>query len=228
VSSVHPPLRAAVLASGGGSNFEALVTAQRQWGSAAGYEVVALVADREGAGALGRAAALGIEAHVVASAGRSLDAIGLELVQVFEQLGVELVLLAGYLRLVPPQVVQRWSGRIVNVHPALLPAFGGKGMWGHHVHEAVLGSGARLSGPTVHLVDERYDEGRILAQWPIAVRADDTPASLAQRVLQVEHRLYPLVARHLCHALIRGEAVQPLVLGSDLLFPELLPENSSS
>lgn len=227
MSSAHPPLRAAVLASGGGSNFQALVAAQRQWGSAAGYDVVALVADREGAGALGRAAALGIEAHVVASAGRSLDAVGVDLGHLFEGLGIELVLLAGYLRLVPPQVVQRWSGRIVNIHPALLPAFGGKGMWGHHVHEAVLASGVRVSGPTVHLVDERYDEGRILAQWPVVVHADDTPSSLAQRVLQAEHALYPLVVRHLSHALIRGEAVHPLVLGTDLVFPELLPEISS-
>jgi folate-dependent phosphoribosylglycinamide formyltransferase PurN len=84
---------------------------------------------------------------------------------------------------------------MINIHPALLPAFGGPGMYGRRVHEAVLASGARVSGPTVHLVDERYDHGRILAQWPVPVFPDDTPEGLAARVLEAEHRLLPAVVR---------------------------------
>jgi phosphoribosylglycinamide formyltransferase-1 len=99
--------------------------------------------------------------------------------------------LAGYLKLVPAAVIARYRDRILNVHPALLPAFGGRGMYGHRVHEAVLASGARESGATVHLVDEVYDRGAILAQGRVPVLPDDTPDRLAARVLAVEHRLLP-------------------------------------
>jgi folate-dependent phosphoribosylglycinamide formyltransferase PurN len=101
------------------------------------------------------------------------------------------VALAGYLRLIPAEVVRAFAGRMVNVHPALLPAFGGPGMYGQRVHDAVLASGARLSGPTVHFVTEHYDEGAIIAQWPVPVHAADSAQSLAARVLAAEHRLYP-------------------------------------
>ena len=104
-------------------------------------------------------------------------------------------MLAGYIRLVPPEVVSAYRGRIVNVHPALLPDFGGPGMYGRRVHEAVLASGATESGPTVHLVDEEYDRGAILAQSRVPVRKDDTPETLAARVLAEEHRLLPAVVR---------------------------------
>ena len=120
---------------------------------------------------------------------------------------MQVILLAGYLRLIPPAVVKAFPRRILNIHPALLPAFGGKGMWGHHVHEAVLASGASFSGPSVHFVDEEYDTGSILAQWPVPVLAGDTPDSLAARVLKVEHVIYPLAAEHLCRAVARGETV---------------------
>jgi phosphoribosylglycinamide formyltransferase/phosphoribosylglycinamide formyltransferase-1 len=104
---------------------------------------------------------------------------------------VDLVSLAGYLRLVPLDVVDRFRGRIVNVHPALLPAFGGTGMFGARVHQAVLDAGATVSGVTVHFVDQAYDRGPVIAQWPVPVLAGDTAASLAARVLRVEHVLYP-------------------------------------
>ena len=107
--------------------------------------------------------------------------------------GCDLVVLAGYLKLVPAEVIDRYRGRILNVHPALLPAFGGKGMYGHRVHEAVLASGARESGATVHLVDEVYDRGAILAQARVPVLPGDDPETLAARVLEVEHRLLPAV-----------------------------------
>jgi phosphoribosylglycinamide formyltransferase-1 len=116
------------------------------------------------------------------------SATWLELLQRHE---TELLVLAGYLRLVPAPVISAYRSRIINVHPSLLPAFGGKGMYGHRVHQAVLASGARESGATVHLVDEVYDHGRVLAQARVPVLPDDTPQRLAARVLEVEHRLLP-------------------------------------
>ncbi|MFI5246760.1 MAG: formyltransferase family protein, partial [Gemmatimonadales bacterium] len=97
----------------------------------------------------------------------------------------------GYLRLVPPEVTERWRGRIVNIHPALLPRFGGPGMYGRRVHEAVIAAGDRESGATVHHVDHVYDRGAIIAQERVPVEPGDTPDSLAARVLAAEHRLYP-------------------------------------
>jgi phosphoribosylglycinamide formyltransferase-1 len=106
---------------------------------------------------------------------------------------VDFLALAGYLRLVDAGVLSELPSRVVNVHPALLPAFGGPGMYGERVHRAVLSSGARVSGATAHYVDAEYDNGAILAQWPVPVLADDTAASLAARVLKVEHVLFPRV-----------------------------------
>lgn len=126
-----------------------------------------------------------------------------ELLRLLRRHRADGILLAGFLRLVPAEVCAAYRGRILNIHPALLPAFGGKGMYGHHVHEAVLRSGASLSGPTVHFVDERYDEGRILAQWPVPVLPGDTPDALAARVLRVEHALFPAAADALARA-VRG------------------------
>jgi folate-dependent phosphoribosylglycinamide formyltransferase PurN len=101
--------------------------------------------------------------------------------------------LAGYLKLVPSPVVAEYRDRIINIHPALLPDFGGKGMYGRRVHEAVLASGARESGASVHLVDERYDRGAVLAQARVPVFPNDTADDLAERVLAEEHRLLPAV-----------------------------------
>jgi len=106
---------------------------------------------------------------------------------------VELVVLAGYLKLVHSSVVARFRGRMINVHPALLPAFGGSGMYGHRVHEAVLASGATESGATVHFVDEAFDRGAIIAQEKVPVHKGDTAETLAARVLEAEHRLLPKV-----------------------------------
>ncbi len=106
---------------------------------------------------------------------------------------IDLVVLAGYLKLVPDTVIDRYRGSIINIHPALLPAFGGPGMYGRRVHEAVLASGSTVSGATVHLVDEVYDHGAVLAQARVPVLTGDTPDTLAARVLDAEHRLLPAV-----------------------------------
>ncbi|MBI4545877.1 MAG: phosphoribosylglycinamide formyltransferase [Gemmatimonadetes bacterium] len=210
----------AVFASGGGSNLQALLDhfhgkgapgervawpGTESGGASAGAalaRVVLVVSDRAGAGALDRAWAAGVEARHVPVAGRPENDVARELLELLEKAAADLVALAGYLRLVPPAVVRRYRGRMLNIHPALLPAFGGAGMYGLRVHEAVLEAGCRVSGVTVHFVDERYDTGPTLIQWPVPVLPGDTPESLAGRVLRVEHRVYPLAVE----AVARGVA----------------------
>ena len=195
-------MRVAVLVSGSGSNLQALLDALRPGGPA---HVVQVISSRPGAGALERARKAGVPTTVLADTqdtGELLAALR----------DTDLAVLAGYLQRIPPAVVARFRLRLINIHPALLPAFGGPGMYGRRVHEAVLASGAPISGATVHYVDEEYDRGPIIAQWPVPVRAGDTPESLAVRVLEVEHRLLPRVVLELAH---RGPSGVPLRLFAD-------------
>jgi phosphoribosylglycinamide formyltransferase-1 len=200
-------LRAAVFASGGGTNFQALLDHQRPEGS---WEIVLLLSDRADAGALARAEATGVATAVVSTKGRGLDAVGQDMVGLLEAHAIDVVLLAGYLKLVPPDVVVRYPRRILNIHPALLPAFGGKGMYGMNVHRAVIEAGASESGATVHFVDEEYDRGSVFAQRRVALGSGDTPEDLAARVLEVEHQLYPEAVDHLCDALAAGQEPGPM------------------
>jgi len=179
------PMRVAVAISGRGSNLAALIAALPA-GSPA--EIGLVLSNRAAAEGLAVARANGIRVLVLADPG---DASGW--IDALAAHRIDLVVLAGYLKLVPPPVVDRYRGRMLNIHPALLPAFGGPGMYGHRVHEAVLAAGATVSGATVHLVDEVYDRGPILAQARVAVQPDDTPERLARRVLEAEHRLLPAV-----------------------------------
>lgn len=183
------PERIAVLASGGGSNFEAVAA---HCAARGGATVALLVASAPGIGALDRAVRLGIPSAVHTDAA---DGAGLSALLAAHDVGT--VALAGYLRLVPAPVTTAWRHRVVNVHPALLPAFGGHGMYGRRVHAAVLAARARVTGCTVHLVDEAYDRGPIVAQWPVPVAPDDTPETLAARVLRAEHALFPPCVRAL-------------------------------
>jgi len=178
-------MRVAVAVSGRGSNLEALL---RALGPTAPARVVLVLSNRPDAGALERARAHGVASEVLPDPADAADWLAR-----LERERIDLLVLAGYVKLVPAAVIARYRDRIVNVHPALLPTFGGPGMYGHRVHEAVLASGARESGATVHLVDEAYDRGPILAQGRVPVLPGDTPDSLAARVLQVEHRLLPSV-----------------------------------
>lgn len=177
--------RIAVLASGGGTNLQVLIdhfaTTARDVGS-----IVWVGSNIADAGALERARLAGIATALVAN-----PADGATLLAMLRETNADLLVLAGYLKLVPREVVSAFRGRLLNVHPALLPAFGGPGMYGQRVHAAVLAHGARVSGVTVHFVDEEYDRGAIVAQWPVLVHADDTPPALAARVLRAEHRLLP-------------------------------------
>jgi phosphoribosylglycinamide formyltransferase-1 len=181
------PMRVAVCISGGGSNLGALLAAFPRDSEA---EIVLVLSNRGDAGGLERARAYDVPTAVLAD-----PASGAEWIGHLHRHRVDLVVLAGYLKLVPAEVIAAWRGRIVNVHPALLPAFGGPGMYGMRVHRAVLESGARESGATVHVVDEAYDRGAILAQVRVPVEAGDTPERLAARVLAAEHRLLPAVVR---------------------------------
>lgn len=195
------PARIAVLASGSGSNLQALLDHFAGAARSAGT-IVWVGSNRADAGALIRAQSAGVPTGVV-SAHDDGPALRAQL----HAARADLVVLAGYLKLIPPEVVRAFHGRLVNVHPALLPAFGGEGMYGARVHTAVLALGAKVSGVTVHFVDEQYDRGAIIAQWPVLVHVDDTPASLAARVLRAEHQLLPLAVE----ALARGD----VVLGAD-------------
>jgi formyltetrahydrofolate-dependent phosphoribosylglycinamide formyltransferase len=179
------PLRLAVCVSGRGSNLVALLEALR--GSKLA-QVVLVLSSRAGAPALERTRDAGITAHCLSDPGDPA-----EWLRVLREARVDVVVLAGYLKLVPGPVVAAYRDRIVNIHPALLPEFGGPGMYGHHVHEAVLKSGAKRSGATVHLVDEVYDRGAILAQARVPVLPGDSPETLAARVLRAEHQLLPAV-----------------------------------
>ncbi|HEY4218218.1 MAG TPA: phosphoribosylglycinamide formyltransferase [Gemmatimonadaceae bacterium] len=182
--------RIAVLASGGGSNLQSLLDHFDRLGERRGGDIVVVASDRRAAGALDRATRRNIPVALIATPQR---ATGDAVADVLERHEVDLIVLAGYLRLVPLDVIHAFRGRVLNVHPALLPAFGGAGMYGQRVHHAVIESGARVSGLTVHFVDEEYDRGRIIAQWPVPVFAGDDAQTLAGRVLRVEHLVYPRV-----------------------------------
>jgi phosphoribosylglycinamide formyltransferase-1 len=178
-------MRVAVMASGSGTDLQSLLDACRPPAPA---EVVLVLSNVPEAGSFARAERAGVATHRIAD-----PADGTALLAALAARRVDLVVLAGYLKLVPRDVVETYAGRMINIHPALLPAFGGQGMYGMRVHRAVLESGARVSGPSVHLVTAEYDRGPILAQWPVPVLAGDTPETLRDRVLAVEHQILPAV-----------------------------------
>ncbi|MGB1841387.1 MAG: phosphoribosylglycinamide formyltransferase [Longimicrobiales bacterium] len=195
------PLNVAVLASGGGSNFQALL--DHASSDDRGWRIALLVMNRE-AGAADRARASNVPVRVITTKDRSDGDVAAETLAAFEAHDIEVVLLAGYLRRIPSEVTRRYAGRMLNIHPALLPAFGGKGMYGMNVHRAVAASDALTTGATVHFVDDAYDQGAILGQWHVAHLPGDAPEDIAARVLEVEHRLYPAAVDHLCTALRAG------------------------
>ena len=164
---MNEPTRLAVFVSGRGSNLQALLDHFNGQGST-NARVVLAVGSGPGIEALERAERAGVSTYVPGAAD-SPEELAEEMLDVLTGAGIGLVVLAGYVRLVPAAVVRHFEGRMLNIHPALLPAFGGSGMYGARVHRAVLESGARVSGASVHLVTDRYDEGRIVAQWPVPV-----------------------------------------------------------
>jgi phosphoribosylglycinamide formyltransferase 1 len=180
------PTRLAVLASGRGSNLQAIMDHFENVARERVANVVLVASNRPDSPVLIRAATASID---IATFDASDD--GSELLNLLHKFRIDLVVLAGYLKRIQSMVIREYAGRMVNIHPALLPAFGGEGMYGARVHEAVIASGAKETGATVHLVDDEYDRGPIVAQWRIPVEPSDTPTTLAARVLNVEHIVYP-------------------------------------
>ena len=184
-------LNIAALASGKGSNVRAILEAIRD-GSIRNAAIVAVISNNSDAGALEIARVHGIPAvHLSRKQFDSDEAFNTALLETLRTYHVNFIVLAGYMKKIDPVIIQRFRNRIVNIHPALLPAFGGNGMYGMHVHEAVIAQKAPLSGATVHIVDEEYDRGPIVLQQAIPVASDDTPETLAAKVQQLEHELYP-------------------------------------
>jgi formyltetrahydrofolate-dependent phosphoribosylglycinamide formyltransferase len=178
-------MRIAVFVSGSGTNLQALLDA---CGTSSPARVVLVLSNKVDAKGLDRARAAGVDTFFIED-----PTDGATIIAALNDYRVDLVVLAGYLKLVPADVVLAFENRMINIHPALLPSFGGQGMYGQRVHKAVLESGATLSGPTIHIVTAEYDRGPIVAQWPVPVLPNDTVDSLQQRVLAVEHKLLPAV-----------------------------------
>lgn len=200
----------AVCVSGRGSNLAALLDALPPGAPAA---VALVLSNRRNAGGLELARERGIATHLLADPADAADWL-----RVLALHQVELVVLAGYLALVPPGVVAACQGRMLNIHPSLLPRHGGPGMYGRRVHEAVLASGDGESGATVHLVTEEFDEGPILGQAKVPVLADDTPETLAARVLVVEHQLLTQAV------MAAARAGRPIPFSLATALPEVKPE----
>jgi phosphoribosylglycinamide formyltransferase-1 len=199
-----PKIGVLVSGRGRGSNFTAIARAAQDGTLSA--EVALLVATHEEHGALETARALQIPTLVLPLApGSDSDAWEQTVRDALLERGVSCVALAGFMRRIGPVLLNAFPSCIANVHPSLLPAFGGEGMWGKRVHQAVIEYGCRVSGCTVHLLDERYDEGPIIGQSVVPVEDADTPETLAARVLQAEHQLYARCLSELANDALRLE-----------------------
>ena len=194
--------RIAVLCSGGGTNLQALLDAQRD-GKMPHGEIVLVVSSRTGAYALTRAENAGVAARVLTpSCGQEL--FENELSVLLREQEIDLILLAGFTVILSAEFTKQWPRRILNVHPSLIPAFCGKGMYGLRVHEAALARGVKVTGATVHFVNEIPDGGEILLQKAVEIAPDDTPETLQRRVMeQAEWQLLPLAAERVCAEIVR-------------------------
>ena len=187
-------VKLAIFASGRGSNAEAILQFQSQ----ANYEVALIVVSRSQALVTNLAREKGIPLVVLEKERFQQES---PLLESLNEYGIELICLAGFLWKIPDYIIKAFPERIINIHPSLLPKYGGKGMYGSKVHEAVVASGERESGITIHLVNEEYDKGKILFQAKVPVYEKDTAADLASRVLALEHQHLPVVIQALCNSL---------------------------
>jgi phosphoribosylglycinamide formyltransferase-1 len=196
-------LRLAVFASHEGSNMQSIIDASKQ--DKLQGEVVCVISNNSSSGALKRAEKEGIAFYHVSAKTHPIEKdFSDKILEILNLHKVDLIILAGYMKKIPVEILRAYHNKILNIHPALLPKFGGKDMYGMNVHKAVIASGEKKSGATVHIVDENYDQGKILNQIEVAVLSDDTPETLAQRVLKVEHKIYV-------------ETIQKIIDGSILL-----------
>lgn len=202
--------RIAVFASGSGSDFQSVIDANKREPFC---EISLLVASKAGIGAVDRAERHGI-AHIVCSKKdfSSAEEMGERLIAECRARGIDYIVLAGYLSMVPENLIRAYPDAIINIHPSLIPAFCGKGFYGLNVHRAAVGYGVKISGLTVHFVDEQYDSGAIILQRAVPVADDDTPESLQARILEEEHRALPEAVRLLTTGRLKKEGRKVTVL----------------
>lgn len=208
-------IRLGVLASGRGSNLQAIIDACKS-----GYipgDVVCVISDKKDAFALERARREEIPAIFCdPSQYQSREEYDAKLVEILQKYNVDLVCLAGFMRILTPVFINAFPNRIMNIHPALVPSFCGKGMYGLKVHQAVLDFGAKVTGCTVHFVTEEVDLGPIIIQIPVMVREDDTPETLSQRVLKREHRAYPMAIKLFAEGRLKVEGRRVRILPKNI------------
>lgn len=201
-------LRTAVLISGRGSNMGALLRAAADHDFPA--EIALVVSNTPKAGGIALAGKAGVPTCIVEHRGRSREAFENELQQALTEAEIEFICLAGFMRILTPEFVERWTNRLINIHPSLLPAF--KGI---HVHERVIAAGVRFSGCTVHFVRPDVDDGPIIVQAAVPVSPEDTPETLAAAVLAAEHRIYPLALRWIAERRVTIENQRVLIDGAE-------------
>ena len=201
----------AVFASGGGTDFQSVVDANARENFCV---IKYLIASKPGIGAIERAEKAGIEARVFAKADYpSLEDLYQSLAALLEGAGVDYIVLAGWLKIIPASFIERFRDRIINIHPSLIPSFCGKGYYGLKVHEAALSYGVKLTGATVHFVSADVDGGAIVMQRAVPVLDGDTPETLQGRVLEAEHEMLPLCVKLLCEGKIEKRGGQVFVHG---------------
>lgn len=200
-------MKIAVFVSGRGSNLNAILNSPDLKNL---VEVVAVVSDKIDCEAFGIAKEFGIKTLTVGVGEGKINQN--EITSVLKNLGVNFIVLAGYLKLIPNELVEYFENRIINIHPALLPSFGGKGMYGINVHRAVFNSSAKVSGATIHLVDKTYDTGKIIAQKCVDVSDVKNPEEIAERVLKIEHQLLPEVVKAFAENRVKIESERILII----------------
>lgn len=192
----------AVLVSGGGTNLQALIDAEAA-GTIHSGKIRLVVSNKPGVRALSRATEAKIEAACIPSAGIPGEIFEEKLLSLLEEHGIELIVLAGFMKILSPSFIRRYPDRIINIHPSLIPSFCGDGFYGLKVHEAALAYGVKVTGATVHYVNEVTDGGKIILQKPVSVRKDETPESLQAHVMQnAEWIILPKACEMVCHKLL--------------------------
>ncbi len=200
-------MRVAVFVSGRGSNLQAILNSQKERGY---FEVKAVFSDKKDCAAFGIAGEHSIPTYCLGSKGGCVSYNDLSALLTEQK--IELVVLAGFLKMIPEDLIKRYNFRIINIHPALLPSFGGKGMYGMNVHRAVFESAAKVSGATVHFVDMTYDTGKIIAQRCVDISDVKSPEEIAERVLQAEHELLPFVIEKIARNEVKIIDGRPVIL----------------
>ena len=194
--SVKALKKIGVLVSGSGTNFQSLIDTVHQKDG----EIAVVISNNRQAFGLERGEAAGIPAVAINPKGYPTnEAFDQKIIEILSGYNVELVVLAGYMKIITPEFVDAYPNAIINIHPALIPSFCGEGLYGMRVHQAVIDYGVKVTGATVHFVNEVADGGPVILQETVAVEDDDTPESIQQKVLKIEHKLLPKAVKAFCH-----------------------------